>query len=147
VTDRRRRDAGRTRSDPYLVNAKVPDAGIEHRAEDAVAVADHPLNRDVRSDRLDDPLDQPLEVTWSADPNSETMSIQVLDTDTGAVVACRVADGQQSVTIDASLFASIAAGDRCQTAADRETDRYVQTSTGRVELSTFGWASVLCSIQ
>jgi hypothetical protein len=58
-----------------------------------------------------------------------------------------VPDAQQSVTIDASLFALFAVGDLCQTAADRETDQYVQTSMGRVELSTFGWASVGCSIQ
>jgi hypothetical protein len=91
-------------------------------------------------------LGQDLVVTWAPSPASDTMSIGLLDSSTSAQVSCTVPEAQGTVTIDASLFASFMAGQDCQVTAIREADTYAQTSTGRVELASFGWASNLCTV-
>jgi hypothetical protein len=88
-----------------------------------------------------------LVVTWAPDAASESMSISLLDTLTGAEVACKVPEQEGTVTIDASLFASFNAGPSCETAAIRETDRFVQTPEGRVELASLGWATAMGTVE
>jgi len=89
---------------------------------------------------------QDLVVTWTPDPASDTMSIGLGD-GSGAVVACTVANAAGSVTIDASLFASLRKGPAGQVTAIRETERFTQTAGGRIELASFGWASRFCLVE
>lgn len=92
-------------------------------------------------------LGHDLVVSWAPDPASDTMSIGLLDSGTGAVVACTVPEAQGTVTIDASLFASFNTGAGCQATAIREAQAYAQTPAGRVLLASFGWASGFCTVQ
>ncbi|HSQ64660.1 MAG TPA: hypothetical protein VLM85_15660 [Polyangiaceae bacterium] len=89
---------------------------------------------------------QDVVVAWAPASSSQTMSVSLLDSSTGAVVGCTVPEIRGTVTIDAGLFASFTSGTSCQAAAIRETDRYAQTSSGRVVLRSFGWASGFCTV-
>ena len=88
-----------------------------------------------------------LQVAWQHDPHGETVSIVILAGGVGAEVACVVPEAQGSVTVDASLLAELTSPGTCQLTAYREADVYTQTSAGRVEFSTLGWASNRCTLE
>jgi hypothetical protein len=83
-----------------------------------------------------------LVVSWTPDPDADTWSFSILDGETGAEVACSAPEGAGSVTVDASLLANFAAGNRDQVVATATTVRFAQAPQGRIELDSTGWAGL-----
>jgi hypothetical protein len=84
---------------------------------------------------------QDMTLTWTPDPNAQSMTVAIADDIRGSFVGCHLADSLGTVTIDSSLFASFVASDGFTVSAYRETDETLQDGNASIEMRSFGATS------
>jgi len=81
---------------------------------------------------------QDVTLTWTPDPNAQSITIAIADDYTASSVACQLADSAGTVTIDASLLGSLNAADKFRAFAYRETDKTIEDGETPVTMRSFG---------